>query len=74
MSRIMSFIKSRKEKARINAEMELRDEFRVVERNGSLWLTHCGCAFMKMPDDAKSCEITELLNKARSVAVEFMEV
>lgn len=46
----------------------IRDEFRVVEKSGILFLTHNGVAFEQIAGDAPASEIAGKLNTARNVA------
>lgn len=46
----------------------IRDEFKVVERSGILFLTHNGVAFEQIANDTPASEIADLLNNARDVA------
>lgn len=71
MRKLREIIDARKQKAQFEKEAELKAEFRVVEGNGSLWLTHCGVAFMKVSSLAKAEDVAKALNDARNTAVEF---
>lgn len=74
MNKIKEIIEKRKEKAQIEKEAVLKSDFRVVERGGALWLTHCGVAFMKVPAATKSEDVAKMLNDARSNAIEFVKL
>lgn len=71
MSRLKKMIEARKQKMRLHREMELRNGFEVVERNGRLWFTHYGVAFMKVTDAAMVESVTQALSEVRDIAVEF---
>lgn len=74
MNKIKEIIEKRKEKAQIEREAVLKSDFRVVERGGSLWLTHCGVAFMKVPATTKSEDVAKMLNDARANAIDFVKL
>lgn len=71
MNKIKEYINARKQKAQFEHEAQIKSEFKVVERNGLLWLTHDGVAFMKIANLAQAEDITKELNKARECAVEY---
>lgn len=50
---------------------EIRKEFNVTERDGSLWLTHNDTAFMKVSSLSPAESVTSELNRVRESAVEF---
>ena len=71
MERLKQLIEKRKEKSRMRRDAELKSEFKVVERNSELWLTHNGVAFMKMPWDMQAHDVAYKLAKVRETAVTF---
>lgn len=71
MKNLREIIDARKQKAQFERESELKADFRVVERNGVLWLTHMGVAFMKVAALAKAEDVAKELNNARETAIEF---
>lgn len=71
MMKLKKIISNRKERMRITRELERKSEFRVAERSDSLYLTHSGVAFMKVPKDSTAEDVVEMLNQARIAAVEF---
>lgn len=71
MNKIKKYFKERKERERLEEEARLKSEFDVVERGGSLWLTHDGVAFAKFDGDFKADEIAENIKQCRNVAVEY---
>lgn len=71
MKKLREIIDAQRTKAQFEKEAMLKSEFKVVERNGSLWLTHMGVAFMKVASLAKAEDIAKELNKARETAIEF---
>lgn len=71
MRTIKQYIEYKKEQSRLQDEAQLKSRFKVVERNGLLWLTHCGVAFMKVASLAKAEDVAKALNDARNTAVEF---
>lgn len=60
-----------KSKARQNELENIKTDFKVTEKNGKIYLTHHGYAFMTMPKDATADEIATKLNEARKAALEF---
>ena len=50
---------------------QIRQEFDVEERDGSLWLTHQGIAFLKVSSLANAHDVAMELNKVREYAIEF---
>lgn len=71
MKKVKEIIKAHKQKAQFEKEAVIKAEFNVVERNGNLWLTHCGIAFMKVASLANAENVAKEINKARETAVEF---
>ena len=71
MTSIKKYIADKKEKIRMQDEANIRSDFKVVERGGFLWLTHCGVAFMKVSSLSYADDVAKELNKARECAVEF---
>lgn len=71
MKRIKQYIADKKEQNRLQNEAQLRAEFKVVERDGYLWLTHQGVAFMKFDEHTASDDIVGQLYESRGFAVEF---
>lgn len=71
MKRIIQYFKNRKERKQLQDEAMLKAEFKVVERDGNLWLTHDGVAFMKVNVVSYAYDVASELNKARETAIEF---
>ena len=71
METIKKFLSDKKEQNRRQYEESLKKDFDVAERNGSLYLTHCGVAFMKIESMSDADSVAKSLNVARSTAVEF---
>lgn len=71
MNKIRQYFHNRKERKRLEDEARLKSEFRVVERNGYLWLTHEGVAFMKIESLSYAADVASELKKARETAIEF---
>lgn len=71
MGTIKEYFADKKEKYRLQEEANLKADFNVEERAGSLWLTHRGVAFMRVANLSQAEEVTKELNKARECAVEF---
>ena len=71
MKSIKKYIADKKEQCRLQYESNIKADFKVIEKGGFLWLTHCGVAFMKVNNLSQAESITAELNKARDCAVEF---
>lgn len=71
MALIKKFIQKKKAKIRAREEANIRSDFRIVERDGSIYLTHYSVAFMKVPASTKADDVTKMLNEARDTAIEF---
>lgn len=72
MKKIQKMIESYRNRNREADERFIRSEFKVTERNGSLWLTHCGVAFMKVSSLSSAEGVASELEKARDTAIEFL--
>lgn len=53
---------------------ELQYQFQVIDRDGFLWLTHNGVAFMKVSMLSNAAKISEMLDEARKAAVEYEKI
>lgn len=71
MKKLREIIDAQKQKAQFEKEAELKSEFKVIERNGELWLTHCGVAFKKLYASATAKDIALMLESCREVAIEY---
>lgn len=71
MKKLKEILAQHKAKAQSVKNEELRCEFRVVERNGALFLTHLGVAFKRVPNDCNAENVALMLNQVRDTAVEF---
>lgn len=60
-----------KEKQKKDTVENIRSDFKVHERDGSIYLTHNGFAFALMSSHATADEIAAKLNEARKAALEF---
>lgn len=74
MERLKQLIEKRRKKSRLQKDAELMSEFQVVERGGSLWLTHCGVAFMEIASLSMVEDVAKALNMARQTAVKFGKI
>lgn len=74
MKKLKKWIESSKAKRRCNERKLLMSEFDVAEHGGYLWITHKGVAFEKVSDYASAKEIATLLNRSRTIAVEFEQL
>lgn len=68
---IKEFIEKRRASFRNEREAELMSEFKVVERGGSLWLTHNGTAFLHFSSLINAKNVTDTLHDVRETAVKF---
>lgn len=73
MKIIHTLAAAHRQRCRDHIELDLRHQFEVVERSGSLWLTHSGVAFRRIPDYASASEIAALLNEARQTSINFID-
>lgn len=71
MKRIKQYIADKKEQNGLQNEARLRAEFKVVERDGYLWLTHQGVAFSRIDLNVQAIDVAAMLNDARETAVNF---
>lgn len=71
MKTIKQYIADQKEQSRLQKESQLKAEFKVVERDGFLWLTHQGVAFSKIDLTMQAIDVAAMLNDARDCAIEF---
>lgn len=71
MNELKKIIKKRKQKKMFEKEAMIKAEFGIVERDGDIWLTHCGVAFRKITAHTSANEIATILNTARETALEF---
>lgn len=51
--------------------VDIEENFKITERNGSLWLIHFGIAFKEFPKNIKAQEIAKELKEARETALKF---
>lgn len=56
----------------MNEVKAIQDYFKVVEKDNSLWLTCRGVPFCKVDSKLNAKEISEMLDKARTAAIDFM--
>lgn len=71
MKTIKEIVAERRLKAKEEHELEIRWQFKVVERGGSLWLTHEGVAFFEIPSGKTASEVAKMLNGARTAAITY---
>lgn len=71
MKKLKKLLEQRKIQEMINAENNLKSEFRVVERGNALWLTFRGVAFKKIDGDICAEHVAVLLSEARTTAINF---
>ena len=66
-----NLIEAKREKYRATVRQMTKSEFRVAERDGSLWITHKGIAVIKLSEYASAKEIAEKLDECRNTALEY---
>ena len=71
MNRIRQYFHNRRERKRLKDEAWVKAGFKVEERNGYLWLTHEGVAFMKVNSVAYAADAVKELLMARETAIEY---
>lgn len=71
MNKLRKWWSTHKKAAERRRAYEFAQDFRVVERNGKMYLTCCGTAFAEISTHASASEIVTLLNYARKAALEF---
>lgn len=71
MNFIQKHIQKRRKRYEATIESRIKDEFGVIEKGGSLWLTHDGRAFMRIGSEMTADGIAELLGDARIAAVTY---
>lgn len=65
----MNIIKRYRERMEASKDALIREEFKVTEKGGSLWLTHRGVAFRRIEDHHTAEVVANLLKDARDAAV-----
>lgn len=71
MELLKNWIETQKTKNNRQHIATMRDEFKVKEKDGKIWLTHCGIAFREIPSKATAEDIAKELNEARNTALRF---
>ena len=71
MNYLKKWWESQRNKAIKQNIKRLDQDFKVVEKEGKIWLTHLGFAFKEMPANKSAQEVAKELNKARQTAIEF---
>lgn len=71
MQLIKNWIEKQKLKNLEQKANDLYNEFDVVERDGSLWLTHMGVAFKKLDKEKTAQDVAIELIEARRTAITF---
>lgn len=74
MKTFQQMIKEKKEKWNAMAEERIKSEFRVVERDGTIYLTHNDVAFMSIDDNATAKVIAQKLEVVRNTAVKYAKL
>lgn len=57
--------------AKRNEANVIKSHYDVCEKDGRIYLTHCGTAYAVMSEHVSAAEIAEKLNEARKAALEF---
>ena len=47
------------------------EDFKVIEKDNKIWLTHMGFAFKEIPNNKSASEIAKELNNARQTAIRY---
>lgn len=47
------------------------EDFKVIEKDNKIWLTHMGFAFKEIPNNKSAAEIAKELNNARQTAIRY---
>lgn len=71
MNLFSNLITSYRARTRRERDMELDSHFAIVEREGQLWLTCCGVAFMTFPSDMTHSAVVNALKSSRFCAKVF---
>lgn len=71
MKQLRAVIKRYKSRKAKDAEFDLRMEFDITERDGFIYLTHNGVAFMKASGDTCADSLSLMLNGARETAIKY---
>lgn len=71
MNPFSNLITSYRARTRRERDMELDSHFEIVEREGQLWLTCCGVAFMTFPSDMTHSAVVNALKSSRFCAKTF---
>lgn len=71
MNRLVQWWNDHKDEARKTEMNNIKSDFKVVERNGKVFLTHQGYAFAEIDKYASASTIVDKLNEARKAALEF---
>lgn len=74
MKAIKELIANSRENIRSQKEASIMAEFNVVERDGYVWLTHNGIAFMEFGCETSVREVTDKLAEVRETAVRFAKL
>lgn len=54
-----------------NEAEAMKEQFDLCEKDGKIYLIHCGTAYSVMPEYASAAEIAAKLDEARKAALEF---
>ena len=68
---LRNWLDHKKEGFRKQRDHDIREEFKVVELDGKLWITHNGCAFAEMDPKQSADDVTHHLFKARETAIRY---
>lgn len=71
MNVLKKWVESQKTKSNKQHIDSMRDEFRVKEKDGKIWLTHYGIAFKEIPPKSTAEDIAKELEDARKTALRF---
>lgn len=68
MNKFTEFVASCRERSRRERDNHIDESFEIVEREGQLWLTCCGVAFMTFPADMTHSDVVRVLELSRNCA------
>ena len=71
MKTIKEIIAEKRLREKEEHELEIKSQFKVMERGNSLWLTHDGVAFCEIPSDKTATDVAKMLNAARVSAITY---
>lgn len=72
MKRIVrKWLYSQRARAHNQRIRQIKEDFYVTEKDGKIWLMHCGIAIMQIENHVSAGNVASVLNHARNVAEEY---